>query len=215
MTDIFSEGREVQAQWASFKNIGDSVQGTYIGRRQATDGFNNEQIVYELKQSDGSIVNVGVRVSVVPFHERMKHIRLGQIVGVKYTEQRPVKNMPGKNMKVLSVYADDKIVDKEWLKSQEELRALQIGDQPTLPSEQPVNSMGEDVEENPATPAADEPFESKPLTDQDKLRMIGEFATAKLGVSDPMVMKEKVMEVTKLPFISSNLDSILDALRRL
>jgi hypothetical protein len=205
MVDIFKEGSKMEAKWASFKTVGDKVQGTYIGKKKAVDSFNNEQIVYMLKQDDGTTMNVGVREKATRFHEKMDAINLGQIVGIQYTEDIPVKGHEKDRspMKILSVFSKVGLMDKEWLAERKTMKALELGDPET----------GFTVDEAPQVPVIDEPFSSAPQNDQEKLHVISVLAQQKLGVTDPAMTKDKVMEVTGLAFIPSNLDKIIEMLK--
>ncbi len=217
--NIFEAGHQIDARWAKFEKVGDQVQGTYIGQRMAVDGYNNEQVVYELKQADGGIVNVGVMTNKTNFIDKMKLIRYGQIVGIRYAEEKPAKSKPGKTTKILTIFADPKIVDEEWLKNHSELQEMQSGDMSDEGDEsftveaQPEGSMSEDAPpfEDSSTPVAS-PAE---LTDAQKIQTISELAKAKLNVTNPMEVKDRVMETTGLAFVSFNLDKIIEALKQL
>jgi len=236
MTDIFTEGKQIQTAWAKFENIGDSYQGTYVGQRKAIDSYSNPQIIYELMGEDGTIINVGVKETKTNLIKQMSHINYGQIVGFKFTEQIPNKNQPGKMINIVNVFADSSIKNERWLVEQAEQAALRGGDQemtavdlnkPITTTAPPV-SAGSSQPVQPLTvgtvrpaPAVmttaqtpDVPFESQP-TDTDKLKTISELAQAKLGVTDPASVKDEVMGLTKLAFISSNLDQMITILRSL
>lgn len=245
MVDIFSQGKQINSEWAKFEKIGDAAQGTYIGKRKAIDSYNNSQIIYELLQDNGVIVNVGVREAKVKFHQQMETVQLGQIIGVKLTQQLP--NQKGNPTNILSIFADPNIRNEEWIARQKEAKEMMTGDGDNV--EDHVELGGPDVDPNQpiavttppangqvqatrvaATPTPgmgqagptgmgtaqlpDVPFESAP-TDADKTKNIFELAQAKLGVNDPMAIKDAVMEKTGLAFIPSNFDKIIDTLRQL
>lgn len=195
----------MEAKWFSFKNVGDKIQGTYVGKKNAVDSFNNAQTVYVLKQEDGGLVNVGVRDKATRFHEKMDALKFGQIIGIQFTELVPVKGHEKDRspMKILSVFAKDGLVDKEWIAQQKVMKELEIGDP----------EPGFTVDETPKAIEVDEPFSSAPQTDQEKLHVISVLAKEKLGVTDPATTKDKVMEVTGLAFIPSNLDKIIEMLK--
>lgn len=232
MIDIFSQGKQLNTVWAKFDKIGDSAQGTYIGKREAQDNYNNKQIIYELLQEDGNIVNVGVRDAKVKFHQQMDSLSFGQIVGIRLTEQVP--NTKGNPTNILSVFADSKIKNEAWLQEQSEKKAMMSEDgmnaertealkapifataPPSLNSINVQASAPSNVMPNTYTAPAteDTPFASQP-TDADKIKTIYEFAQAKLGVTDPMAVKDAVMEKTGLAFIASNFDKMIDLLRQM
>lgn len=119
--DIFEEAKEkVMPEWAKFTNAGDSVQGTYIGKivGQKSPAFNQEQIVYQLLQEDGRIVNVAFGLNKKVLHADMEPVQFGQIIGFKYKGTISVKNRATGmmvNVKDYSLHQDSKIVDEKWL----------------------------------------------------------------------------------------------------
>lgn len=118
--DIFA--KVAQPKWFKFENVGDGVQGTYVGRFEAEDSYGNAQIVYELKTSSGEVFRIGIRETIKPVHDEMDKARFGQIIGFKFDEKRPSKkfpNDPSKMSKIIKVYADEKYIDHEWIKEQE------------------------------------------------------------------------------------------------
>ena len=204
--NIFEQGREVKSGWAKFQNIGDEVQGTYIGKREGIDSYKNNQTIYELMDEIGNTVLVGVRDSKVPFHEQMKNIRFGQIVGIKYTAGMP--NDKGQDAVILKIWADPKIVNNEWLAAQAQGSTAAVqgsahSDEAPMPTED---------DDSPSTPGfdlfADHPF----VTPEEKIVKIVEVAGVKFGLTDANEIKQKVMETTGLAFIESNLDAIIEKL---
>lgn len=218
MVNIFEAGHQMDTRWAKFDTVGDQVQGTYVGQRMAVDGYNNEQVVYELKQADGNIVNVGVMTNKTNFIEKMKHIRYGQIVGIRFAEDKPAKSKPGKTTKILTIFADPKIVDEEWLKANSELQKLQSGDMPDASESEPGDvqagiSMSEDAP--PFDSSSTQVTTPTEMTDEQRLQVIAELAKAKLGATDPSQVKDQVMEATGLAFTKFNLEKIIEALKQL
>jgi len=203
----------MKAGWASFKNIGDGTQGTYVGKKAAIDSYNNKQTVYELMDEFGNIVLVGIKDTNTPFHDQMKHVRLGQIIGVKY-----VKDIPGDRgnpFKLLSVWSDPKIVNKEWLESYSNVQTempVQL-QQNQVFSSQPSADEGSGSHKNNISQNVDPLFGDVPfITEEDKIKKIIEIAGTKFNLTDANDIKNKVMEETKLAFIVSNLDAIITAL---
>lgn len=103
--NFFSDENEAKANWFKFEKIGDAVKGTLVGRsvKPARDVF-PEQEVYELKQEDGSTVNVASSKNYV--RNIMRRVKYGQIVGFRYdsdyqTDANKKKGMaPAKTIKV-------------------------------------------------------------------------------------------------------------------
>lgn len=119
--NIFEEVK--QGEFFSFKNVGDSIQGTYISASYGVpDGFNNMQNIYTIQDADGKVWNIGFKLSNEMCNERMTQIKFGQIVGFRFDEERESKKNPGMNKaKIIRIYADPKFIDTAWLAQQKEL----------------------------------------------------------------------------------------------
>jgi len=201
MTDIFKQGKEVSVAPFYFKEVGDQVQGTYIGKRVGEkDNFGNDVIVYELKTEDG-IKNVSFTTSK-KINDDMNHVRFGQIVGFKFiSKDKFMKNGRETEFKNIKPFADPKIVDQEWLDSHEGGK---------------VNDSGIGMINTDNTANLDkfmEDLEGVDLTNPDhQLKKIADLAKSKLGVTDPTLTKEKVMEVTGLAFLPVNYAAIIQIL---
>lgn len=219
MTDIFSVTKEKTVPaWAKFVNAGDSVQGTYIGKLVGMiDRYGNEQIVYQLLQSNGEVINVGFGLNKKVLHADMQMVKFGQIIGFKYKGIATFKDKrTGKDAQVkdFGFHADPKIVNAEWLKENannmpKEIRADNIGTTGGVSGTAnfPVGTVDElDAFVNPD----DVPFSSAgSLTNNDKLAAIEKFAKEKLGGGTSAEIKDKVMTVTGIAFIPTNFDAIL------
>src|ERR1035437_1208824 len=118
--DIFNQAKEkVMPQWAKFVNAGDSVQGTYIGKIVGQiDGYGNEQIIYQLLQEGGEIINVGFGLNKKFINRDMETVKFGQIIGFKYKGKVLVKDKFGKAVEVkdFSLHHDPKIINVVWVK---------------------------------------------------------------------------------------------------
>ena len=112
--NIFDEVK--QGEFFSFKNIGDSIQGTYIDARyNQIDSFQNQQNIYVIQDAEGKIWNIGFKLTNKAGNERMKQIRFGQIVGFRFDREQESKQ-PGRNKaKIILIYADPKFINEEWL----------------------------------------------------------------------------------------------------
>ncbi len=201
MVNIFEQGVEMKAGWAKFENIGDKVQGTYVGKKKAVSKF-GPQIVYELMDELGNITLVGIREGDEAFHNFMKLVRLGQIIGIEYKENIDTKK--GNPYHKLAIIHNPKIVNEEWLNAQR-----------NEVKEQPLETISAQYEENdPNDPIfGDAAQEKTPFDDDaDKIKKIGELAGKKFGTTDANDIRNKVMESTGLAFISANLDAIIEKL---
>lgn len=234
--NIFSEGKTVSVEWFYFKNIGDQVQGTYIGKLVGLkDSFGNDQIVYELSTKTG-IKRVGFRTTQ-KINKNMDYINFGQIIGFKFVSKDKFMNKVLKKeqeYKNVQVFADAKIVDQEWLDSQKNGRVENVSheggdvsaDQPEPGEEAPTPEITPDpvkgwgdfettIPEEPAEEPVKKAVAKKAKTVEEKLVEIAELAKTKLSVIDPNKVKEAVMEATELAFITSNYDKIITALKAL
>lgn len=186
---IINDDNKVKNNFWQTKTVGDAIEGTLISKRIVDNQLSGkEQVIYELKTADGSIWNVGGKPGI---DNQMRNVKLGQIVGFKFIEQRK-PSKPGLNgAKVVQVYANPSIVDEEWLKQQEEEgAAVEAGEQ-----------------EAPVTAA-----EAGPVMVEEVLKQINNLAIEKLGATTAQDVKDKVMEYTKLAFIEANLPQILKIL---
>lgn len=195
-----------ESEWASFKNIGDSVQGVYVGNRKAIDGYNNEQIVYELlDKKTNKIINVAIRTSKKPVIDIMSKCFFGQIVGFIYREDKKTKD--GKStFKSIDVREDPKIFDAEWV---ETFRARSQNTASGLPTNTPTTRDTEADRAFEAFGTDEPPF----LSDEEYLKGIADMAREKLGVTEPSTVKDRVMEATDLAFTKVNYQEIYEKLK--
>ena len=104
--DIFAEGKEVESNWFKFVNLKDHVRGTLISKhtQKGVAPF-PDQWIYELKQDDGSVVNVGISVTKKGTVQRLNSCKIGEIVGVILDSVTPSKTKgfaDTKNLKVIT-----------------------------------------------------------------------------------------------------------------
>jgi len=119
--NIFEVAKPQGGEFFKFKEIGNSIQGTYIDVRNGIDSFGNQQTIYVIQDAEGKIWNLGFRSTAMIIHERMNGIRFGQIVGFRFDESRDSKKRPGTKVKIIRIYADPKLLDHEWLEHQKEI----------------------------------------------------------------------------------------------
>lgn len=103
--EFFSDENIAQAAWFKFDKIGDAVKGTLLSRRHQP-GVDNypAQEVYELKQEDGDIINVGFSVNKKYVLDRMRNVKIGQIVGFMFKSEIPSKTKGYAPAKSIEVY---------------------------------------------------------------------------------------------------------------
>lgn len=207
MVNIFESAKEkVMPEWAKFVTAGDSTQGTYVGKIIGQiDGYGNEQVIYQLLQDNGKIVNVGFGLNKKVINADMQSVKFGQIIGFRYKGKLTVKDKFGKPVEVkdFSLHQDPKIVNELWLKEN-------AGNMPKVTH---VTDSGIQNTVKKTEQSEDVPFSSKAsLTNEDKLVVIEKLAKEKLGATDSKTSKEKVMESTGIAFIPINYQKIIDAL---
>jgi hypothetical protein len=143
--DIFSEENEMKSAWVSWGKVGDSIVGTLIAKyqkEQTFDGKTSMQWIYEIKASGGAFHqlerddnsnwvpvkeptkvnpdetwNIGGKAGI---DAQMRNVKLGQIVGLKYTESIPNKDKTKYPTKKIQVYTNGEM-DEAWI---EENKAL-------------------------------------------------------------------------------------------
>lgn len=202
--DIFKEGKEVQAGWAQFKNVGDKVQGTYIKKfEQKSQKYNQDQIIYVLKDGQ-SLINVGFNKSKIRLHQKFDALKFGQIIGIEYVGTR--EGLAGGNpQKVYKIVANPEIVDNEWVENQKNIEV----------EETSSDSESESQPEEEVAPSAADVFEEMKDQEEAKVSKIAELAISKLNVKTRQEVMDKVMEATNIPFAPANYDKIITALEAL
>lgn len=204
--DIFSIAKPQSGEFVKFINIGDSIQGTYIDKRQAIDSFNNEQTIYVLEDKDGKCWNVAFRLTTTIIHERMDGISYGQIVGFKFDEHRESKRNPGTKVKIIRIYADPKLVNREWIDAQKALgnNSFIAPKEPKVAPEQSnFDKFGEG-----------EPFPSEPKSNE-AIEAIRALAKTKGLTKDALndIEGDEIIErFTGLPLTEENLTKVIIAL---
>jgi len=197
---IIDDKNAMKGNWWKPKQVNDQIEGTLIGKRMVPNSLGGgEQNAYDLKVkesliSEGETKEGNNEVWTVfgkpGIDAQMRYVKLGQVIGFKFTEKIPAKR-PGMNdTHKIQVYADATVVDEEWMQSAEAQEAQN--------AETPV--------EAPAAPANAE------LTTEQKIEKISEIANQKWKLTDPEQVKTKVMEETNLAFVEANLNKIIEAI---
>lgn len=115
--DIF-ESAPQKGEFAKLKDKGDAVQGTYIDVQFGKDSFDNDQVIYVLKDKAGKIWNVGFKLTNKFIQEQMEKVRFGQIVGFRVDDIVESKQRKGIMVKYIHAYSDIKNVDSQWVAEQ-------------------------------------------------------------------------------------------------
>jgi len=234
---IFDEQNKMSHDYFKFDVVGAAVEGTFINKRVVKNTMKNDepQNVYTLLKENGDIVDVYGKPGI---DEDMKAVSLGQIIGFKFTGTKEAKKPGWKDTKIINVYSNKRLVNKQWLEENkdwiEEERILKTSTAPApdtdiatpasvaapaMPATAtddlgPVNSVDEVVKSK----TTEELF---PVTDvkepsqEEVIAEINKIAVDKLSATDTEDVKTKVMEKTGLAFIPGNLNAILEQLRTL
>lgn len=145
--DIYDEENVVPNNWVKFTLIGDNINGTLISVREVKStlpGKEGElQKIYEIKADGGSFHDVdGNKKPIKPPIEikegdywnvgggfvvdnQLRNVRLGQKVGIKFTDEKPNKTKGFNPTKIKKVYVPKDsnglpLVDQEWLDEKQE-----------------------------------------------------------------------------------------------
>jgi hypothetical protein len=153
--DSFFEGMTPKVgEFAKFNKVGDSVQGTYIDRRDGVDGYGNDQFIYTLQSKDGKIHNVGVKKTSINLIRQMEMVPFGFIVGFRFDEERENKKNPKLHAtKIINAYynlkdpKNPKYVDLEWMEGQKTIGRNSFTADNTKNPPLPVEAGADDFEE--------------------------------------------------------------------
>lgn len=228
MTSIFdNEKNKIKSKWWQKNKIGDKIEGTLVDKRiQQNQLSGKDQSIYELKLSNGEYWNVGGSIAI---DAQMRQVKLGQIVGFEFIEERPSKKSGLNPTKVIQVWADPKIVDEEWIRERETMSTQDnMINNNTQNENNPVDNvsfvndiadttdMEEKIEQPQVQPTLDtSPSPTTKLTTPEYISKISTLVQEKFGLTDPNEIKTKVMEETQLPFVESNLPDILKKLEEI
>jgi len=212
----FSDDDKVSGSWIKWDVIGKKVQGTLIGRRQKANDLKEGEMqwIYELLSEDGEILIIGGRPGLDP---QLSHVRLGQIVEIRYMGDKPSVKPGYSATKLLQVYTNRTAMDKNWLAmnpehaTEEELASMPVGQQ-VAPAQAPVNTaQNTDGEIKVEDIPFNEPTTTPVQAADPNIAKINELARVKLGVvsEDQMEINRVVMETTGLAMILSNHPAII------
>ena len=227
--DIFNQPEE-KIEWASFKNVGDRIAGTYIDLEEGEDGFGSEQYVVTLLR-DGTKIKYGIRKSHVYLVEQIKKMRLGQLVGFVFKETKP--SGKGQPTKVIVPVTNPGMIDEAWTKNYVEsmarigipaevalkpeiLRGVSV---PTTPAATPVTYTTAPATAAPVAAAAPEVDDVLPgPIDNPAFVTVRNLAVGK-GVAPatatPAEIDAKIKEVTGFEINEANITQIIVAISAL
>ena len=138
--DFFSEENEVKSSFIQWGKPGDFLIGTLVDKRevenQLADKAGTMQTIYELKVDKGEyhVINEDKSIATEAtalksddiwsiggkpaIDSQMRNVKIGQIVGMKYMEEKPSKTKGYNPTKVIKIYTSGKL-DEAWLEAQD------------------------------------------------------------------------------------------------
>lgn len=201
--DIFASKPDL-GEFVRLREVGDSVQGTYIDVRDGVDSFGNPQTIYVLKDKNGKIWNMGMKKSNSFFHEKMRGIRFGQIVGFRFDGKKQSKRNPGQSWNDIKIFADPKVTDKDWLDQQEKIEHRSSSPSPEYSPAAVVSSNVRPVVANVPT---------IPTPENTILESIRSLARSKGITTEDNISSEKadivIEKAVGLPLIEENYTQII------
>lgn len=111
LPDGWDKGQEVKSSWFKFEKVGDNIKGTLTGMRHQPSndpGFPDQQ-VYEIKDEQGNMWNVGISVKKQGTVQRLNNCKIGEIIGIWFEKEIPSDKKgfaPAKALKVLTFGMD-------------------------------------------------------------------------------------------------------------
>lgn len=91
--ELFTEDNIPTSSWFKFNKVGDRVMGEVvsIADQPSNNPMYADQMVFALKQKDGSVVNVGVKKTSSYLMGRTKGVENGDILGFEFKAEIPAK----------------------------------------------------------------------------------------------------------------------------
>jgi hypothetical protein len=104
--DLFNEENIPESNWFSFKTVGDKVMGEVVEVfiKKSTDAMFADQRVFVLKQKDGSLMNVGIKVTSDYLMGRTNMVGPGDIIGFEFKKEIPPTKKGFKPAKSIELY---------------------------------------------------------------------------------------------------------------
>jgi hypothetical protein len=178
-----------------FKNPGDSLKGTLVGKKQKPDQYNagQEVTIIEVKTQDGKIMSYFCNNDVA---REISHVKLGQFVKIAFIKQLPPRTPGLQGKKIIEVYSDESLVDTAWLAEQADETAVN----------EAAEAFGGSV--MPAVPSfVDDGPEANPI------ETIKQLAKLKIPGTTDANYQAKVMEALGVAFVSMNYGKIIEMLK--
>lgn len=107
----WDKAEEVKSSWFKFEKVGDNIKGTLISKRlqPSTDPTFPDQQIYELRDEEGEMWNVGISVKKSGTVQRLNNCKIGEIIGILFEKEIPNDKKgfhPSKALKVVTFGMD-------------------------------------------------------------------------------------------------------------
>lgn len=144
---IYDDQNVVKSVWVKWGKVGDHISGTLIDVREINSTLPGKEgtrvKVYELKAAEGEFHNINEQkqpiepaVTVeageiyliggkIGIDAQMRRIKIGQIVALKFTDEKPSKQKGFNPLKIVKVYSEG-VMDTEWLEGTGEITAKEV-----------------------------------------------------------------------------------------
>lgn len=110
LNDELSGGEEVKSTWFKFEKVGDYIKGTLLGKRfqKGTEPY-PDQWIYEIKNKDGVVNNVGISSRKLGTIQRLNSCQMGEIIAIVFDKELPpvTKGMKGAKALVVKTWGMD------------------------------------------------------------------------------------------------------------
>lgn len=237
-----AERPKYNGTWVKFATIGETVQGTFVDliyykkdeqvKVMGMDGkltFATTKIdthFYVLRQEDGTHKFINEK-KIIDKQMQQAEVKFGQIVEFKYTGDKPSADPKYSPTKLIAVYANKEVVDREWLennkakaamypykKQEQEEEDIEVseGQSPATTAEQ-SGADGIKINELPGVSTGQE---NHPFPDVTEEQQIMQLATQKLGTNSGMSQKEVegiIMINTGIVYLAANFSKIIEKLK--
>lgn len=199
---------KVSGGTAKLVNPGDKIEGTLVGKKLKPDQFNpgKEVMICEIQDAQGRIWTYWANKPGII--SEMSNVRLGQYVKVQFTKIVPSKTPGFQDKKVIEVFSDPSLVNKEWLaENAEEEEIASVAESfggSVVTGTGPVTSDGHKL------PNFAEEINSKEPTELEQIKNLAKLKIP--GITEEN-FKDKIIESTGIAFIPLNYKRILDLLK--
>jgi len=105
LDNLVSEENEVESNWFSFDEVGDTVKGILREKDYAEgDGEYPDQHVYSLETEEGDLVNVGISVKKSGTIQRAEQAAIGDAIAFEFAEEKEPSKKGYNPYKLIKVY---------------------------------------------------------------------------------------------------------------